>query len=435
MRNRLKKFAWLLAGSYDDFSLENRMFNIICAVALIALSVALPVNFLLGYPIVAQLFTAFLMTLQVYLYYLARFKKRFYISRIVFAIMSYVFLSVNYFLNSGIEGPTLLAFFLTYVFLVAIFSRNSYWIWTVLHITVALALLTIDYYFPQWVRYSYTDETSKCIDITITYVLMLFFSYVALSFIKSNYETEKASSTEKTIEIEEQNKVLAKVNEEKNKLFSIVSHDLRSPLNTIQSYLELLSFDILEEKERNVAEKELVSLTKNTSDLLSNLLSWSKTQMEGVNAKLKQHNLFNVLASTINTQHAIASQKDISFSNNIDKEAVAVCDEDMLQLVVRNLLNNAIKFTPSFGKITMYSKQDAERITICVSDSGKGIPEEQQKEIFSLKIQSTYGTNKEKGIGLGLVLCKEYIELQNGRIWFDSKPDVQTNFYLSLPVA
>jgi two-component system, sensor histidine kinase and response regulator len=264
---------------------------------------------------------------------------------------------------------------------------------------------------------------------------MLFFSYVALGFIKSNYEIEKASSNEKTIAIEEQNVVLAKVNEEKNKLFSIVSHDLRSPLNTIQSYLELLSFDILEEKERKVAEKELVSLTKNTSDLLFNLLSWSKTQMEGVNAKLKPHNLFNVLAGTINTQHAIASQKDISFSNDIDKEAVTVCDEDMLQLVVRNLLNNAIKFTPSFGKISIHSKLSGNTVQLCISDSGKGIPEEQQKEIFSLKIQSTYGTNKEKGIGLGLVLCKEYIELQNGQIWFDSRPDVQTNFYISLPVA
>jgi len=435
LRNKLKDLAWRLAGNYEDFSMENRMFNIISIVALVAIGVALPINFLLGFPTSVLLFTAGIMLLQIYLYYLSRFKKRFHVSRILFAILSYVFLSVNYFFNSGINGPTILWFFLTYIFLIAIYNRSSYWLWTIMHFLTVMLLLTVDYYYPSLIVNSYTSETERCIDITITFTLMLFFSYVALGFIKSNYETEKASSTEKTIEIEEQNKVLAKVNEEKNKLFSIVSHDLRSPLNTIQSYLELLSFDVLEEKERKIAEKELVSLTKNTSDLLFNLLSWSKTQMEGVNTKLKTHNLFNILASTINTQHAIASQKDISFSNGIDKEAVAVCDEDMLQLVVRNLLNNAIKFTPSFGKISIYTKQDADNITICVSDSGKGIPEEQQKEIFSLKIQSTYGTNKEKGIGLGLVLCKEYIELQNGHIWFDSEPDVQTNFYISLPVT
>lgn len=157
--------------------------------------------------------------------------------------------------------------------------------------------------------------------------------------------------------------------------------------------------------------------------------------MEGVNVKILEQNLFNALASTINTQHTIAAQKDIRFENNMDKNAIALCDEDMLQLVIRNLLNNAIKFTPSFGKISISTVQQEKAVIIAVSDNGPGILKDQQKEIFSLKIRSTYGTNNEKGIGLGLVLCKDYIELQHGRIWFDSVPDEGTTFYISLPKA
>jgi two-component system, sensor histidine kinase and response regulator len=130
LRTRLKNLAWQLAGSYEDFSLENRMFNIISMIALIAIAVSLPINYLLGYPWQVLLFTACIMALQIYLYYISRFKKRFYISRIIFAVLSYVFLSVNYFFNSGINGPTILAFFLSYIFLIAIYNRSSYWLWT-----------------------------------------------------------------------------------------------------------------------------------------------------------------------------------------------------------------------------------------------------------------------------------------------------------------
>lgn len=411
------------------------MFNVICTTAFFALLPSLFFNYFLNYPLYVLLIILGLLIELSYLYYLSRFKHRFNISRIIFAVNSYAFLILNYFYNSGINGPTLIAFFLTYVFLLAIFSRKTYPIWTALHIVTGSALLMVSFFKPESAPYSYIAEGARVTDFIVTYVTMLLFSFFALDFIRANYDYEKKSATDKAHAIEAHNKELEKVNSEKNKLFSIVSHDLRSPLNTIQSYMELLSSDLLDAQEKAVAEKELLTLTKNTSDLLFNLLSWSKTQMEGVHAKLREQNLFNILAGTINTQHAIASQKDISFTNNISKTASAICDEDMVQLVVRNLLNNAIKFTPTFGKITVDTIQTDKEVIISISDSGKGIPLEQQKEIFSLKIRSTYGTNNEKGIGLGLVLCKDYIELQNGSIWFESVPNEQTVFHISLPRA
>ncbi len=408
------------------------MINII---AIVAVGVALPMNYFLGYPAWVLVLTISLLTLQAYLYYLSRVKKRFYLSRILFSVLSYCFLTLNFFYNSGIDGPTILCFFLTYVFLIAIFPRKTYWLWTSLHILNVLILLIINHNNPDLAPITYATPTGREIDTAVTFIIMLTLSYATLNFIRANYDYEKASAAKRALAIQQHNEELEKVNAEKNKLFSILSHDLRSPLNSIQSYLELLSFDILDEKENAVARQELLSLTKNTSDLLFNLLSWSKTQMEGVRSKPKDNNLSEILASTINTQHVIASQKDIRFENNIDKRLTALCDEDMLQLVVRNLLNNAIKFTPTFGKISITTFTDKDKAVIAITDNGSGIPEEQQNEIFSLKIRSTYGTNNEKGIGLGLVLCKEYIEMQNGHIWFESQPGTGTTFFISLPMA
>lgn len=409
------------------------MFNIISVIAFLAVSIALPTNYALGYPVSALLITLGIMVIQLVLYYLSRFKKQFHTSRIVFAFFSYVFLCINFFYNSGVQGPTLFGFFLTYIFLVGIFPRKTYWVWTLLHFVFAVCLICVHYYKPDIVPYSYTNEGSRYIDIAITFGIMLLFSYGTLNFIKANYDFEKTTASNRAVTIQHNYDELERVNAEKNKLFSIVSHDLRSPLNTIQSYLELLSFDVLDEKEKTEAQKELLSLTKNTSDLLSNLLSWSKAQMEGVHVKLKPHNIFDILCSTINTQHAIAGKKDITFTNTIDRQAIALCDEDMLQLVVRNLLNNAIKFTQPLGNINISSATVDGHTEIIISDNGKGIPYEQQKEIFSLQIRSTYGTQNEKGIGLGLVLCKEYIERQGGTIWFESTPEQGTRFYISLP--
>lgn len=411
------------------------MFNMINTIAIIAVGVALPMNYMLGYPTWILVITACILGLQVYLYYLSRIRKRFYLSRILFAVLSYCFLTLNFFYNSGIDGPTFLCFFLTYVFLIAIFPRRTYWLWTSLHTLNVLILLAINYYNPEIAPTTYTSIFDRSIDTGLSFSVMLILSYATLNFIRANYDYEKSSADKKALAIQLHNEELEKVNAEKNKLFSILSHDLRSPLNTMQSYLELLSFNVLDENEKAVAKKELLDLTKNTSDLLFNLLSWSKTQMEGVSAKLKANNISEVLTSTINTQHAIASQKDIRFENNIDKRLMATCDADMLQLVVRNLLNNAIKFTPTFGKISISTTTDKDKITIAITDNGKGIPLEQQNEIFSLKIRSTYGTNNEKGIGLGLVLCKEYIEQQNGTILFESQPEVGTTFFISLPTA
>jgi signal transduction histidine kinase len=248
-----------------------------------------------------------------------------------------------------------------------------------------------------------------------------------LAFVK-NYEKEKRSSDVKAVELQ-------RSNSEKNRLFSIVSHDLRAPLTSIQSYLELLTDVDLALKDRRYLEKELLKHTLGTKEMLDNLLIWSKTQMEGVKVNVTSVDVLEVLQSTVELTAQISANKNILLTKSLPESLFILADRDMLQLIVRNLLSNAAKFTSENGKIHIAAFNENGKGIIEIRDNGIGIDAEKQKDIFSTNVNPTQGTNKEKGVGLGLILCKDYTELQGGNITFSSKPGEGTSFYISFPLS
>ena len=131
----------------------------------------------------------------------------------------------------------------------------------------------------------------------------------------------------------------------------------------------------------------------------------------------------------------VAGRKNIKLTYAIDPTIEVIADEEMLRIVIRNLVNNAIKFTNSGGEIFIKAYKKGIRAEVLVQDNGIGIPMEKQGDIFTLKARSTFGTNSEKGIGLGLRMCKEFIDYQHGDIWFESIAGQGTGFYISLPIA
>ena len=174
--------------------------------------------------------------------------------------------------------------------------------------------------------------------------------------------------------------------------------------------------------------------TNSAMEMLSNLLHWSKSQMEGTNVNLLPVNLLTVLLGTLEMEKLHALKKEISLNYHIPPELKVMADIDMLQLVVRNLVSNAVKFTPQKGEINIDAQTEGNECKITVSDNGKGITADKQEKIFSIKSEAGYGTNNEKGVGLGLVLCKEFIERQGGRISFESTEGLGSRFFIFLPV-
>jgi len=230
---------------------------------------------------------------------------------------------------------------------------------------------------------------------------------------------------------------LKQLNAAKDKLFSIIAHDLRSPFNGILGFSELL---IENTKDFEVAESEkylriINSSAKNTLILLDNLLLWAKTQTGQIIYKPEKINLATIIKEVLEISSSIAKIKNITL-NYIQSDAIEVyTDVNMLKIVLRNLISNATKFTKTGGHITVRGKLEQTQVEITISDNGIGMKQEIIKTLFDFSTNNTsLGTEKEKGSGLGLVLCKEFVEKQGGIIWVESEYGKGSDFKFTLPL-
>lgn len=225
-------------------------------------------------------------------------------------------------------------------------------------------------------------------------------------------------------------------NATKDKFFSIIAHDLRSPFNQMLGFSELL---IEKVNSLTVSEREkylyiINSTAKNTLVLLDNLLNWAKSQTGQVNFKPEKVVLSSIIQEIFELSNSSAKNKNILLNHIQSEEIVVLADLNMIKAVLRNLISNAIKFTNSNGKINVYTLQNDKFIEIAVSDNGVGINKETQNKLFRIETnKTTIGTANEKGSGLGLILCKEFVEKHGGIIWVESEVGKGSCFYFTLP--
>ena len=228
-------------------------------------------------------------------------------------------------------------------------------------------------------------------------------------------------------------KELEELNKLKDKLLSVVSHDFRSPLNSLRGMLTLFLKGAISPEEMHMLASDLVEKLDNTHNLLENLLNWAKSQMQGLSIYPKKINLRSLSEDTIELLTPMADKKYLKIKNHIDDEAYAFADNEMVKLVFRNLLSNAIKFSPSGEEIMLQAAKEGHKVTIAVIDNGAGISNEHQEKLFKQENVSTLGTDNERGMGIGLLLCKDFIEKNGGSIWFESELGNGSTFYFSLP--
>lgn len=226
------------------------------------------------------------------------------------------------------------------------------------------------------------------------------------------------------------------MNDDKDKFFSIVSHDLKSPFNSLIGFSDMM-LDDFENLSRQEIKDYTVSIHKsvrNVYGLLENLLEWSRIQtgrMEFFPVKLDVYSLIDEIFATLN---GIALKKNIRLSNQVSKSIFAYADNNMIRSVLYNLISNAIKFTHVSGDVMVLAAETDHLIEIAVSDTGIGINREDTAKLFRIDINFTKcGTSNEKGTGLGLVLCKELIEKNGGRIHVESEPGKGSTFVFTLP--
>lgn len=228
---------------------------------------------------------------------------------------------------------------------------------------------------------------------------------------------------------------LQALNQLKDRLFSIISHDLRSPLNTLLSIVTMTS-------EGQITEEELKSflpeISKNlgyTTGLVNNLLQWSKSQLKGESMNPVNININKKVETVLQLMQKTASDKKITITNTVAPDLFVYADRDMIQAVFRNLIGNAIKFSNLGGRIDITAEPGTTHTTICIADNGIGIDKVGLDKLFGLETFTTRGTINEQGTGLGLLLCKDFIEKNNGKIWVESTVGEGSRFYFTLPNA
>lgn len=433
--------TWIyLSGDPSVFPLNARIFHSVCLISTVALTYNVPFNYAIGLPRIA-LANLIVLLITVALYYASRFKNRVSISTLLANIVGLALFMVNYFLNSGLRGPTDLFFLLFLLLSIAISPAEQYKVWIPINVTILIVLNLVEFYYPHLVPDTYATRSNRFVDHMSAYAVVAAITYFCIDYIRRSYESEKLSALEKSKAIElqnfqilRQNEELEKLNTEKNKLMSIVAHDLRSPLASIQNFLELLTQHELDEEQKLDIENDLLNSTKNTMAMLSKLLDWSKSQLHGVSVHMEYLNVQTLFEPTLNLERNIAGRKNISLDYYFDPSAGIYADSDMMQLILRNVVGNAIKFTGMGGHIMVKAEAQGSNCLISIQDDGIGMSEEKQQSIFSLNVESTFGTNNEKGVGLGLMLCMEFIKAQNGRVWLESRPGEGTCVYISVPM-
>ncbi len=233
------------------------------------------------------------------------------------------------------------------------------------------------------------------------------------------------------------NSKLKKSNTDKDKLFSIIAHDLKNPFTALLGLSEILKFEFMTMKDEDKLKmiNGIYDSSRNTYKLLENLLQWSRLQTGRIDFNPEKIDLYKAIFDVVELFKASASAKGILIRNEVVPGLNAYCDNFMISTVLRNILSNSVKFSYQGGKVVIVSEQNLNSVQIEISDNGIGMNEQEISDVFEIdKVMVRKGTSNEEGTGLGLILCKEFIKKNRGEIWISSEPGKGSTFYIKLPV-
>lgn len=279
----------------------------------------------------------------------------------------------------------------------------------------------------------YEQFPASRIPINMTCALLL--AFVGLLYYRKEQLFFEKGLQESQLKLEKKNSELEESNTTKEKLFSIIAHDLRSPIAQLRNTLDLLNKHLLSPEEFNKLVEHISINVKQLQGGLDNLLKWSNSQLQGIEVNPQKVDFNKIITQIISMMQAEIENKSIQL--HIQSEGGPIwADPDHLQLVLRNLLSNAIKYSYKKGAITIHHYTRNHEVMVSIADEGDGMDKSFRDQLFSAaNIISKRGTLNEKGTGLGLKLCKEFVEKNNGRIWVEENNPTGSIFFVSFPAT
>ena len=278
------------------------------------------------------------------------------------------------------------------------------------------------------------DKQIKQLGFVTVALLLIFVVFILVKY--SEKMRSNALLEEKNIRIEQSEQELRLLNASKNKFFSIIAHDLKNPFHNVMGFSSLLSkeYDHFTEEERRKFASDINQSTNNIFRLLQNLLDWSRSQTGRLTFTPANIEFKLVLNKALSVLNSLAQQKKITILSDYNENLQIFADPLMIETVLRNLINNAIKFTPENGIIEIKAVQVGGEVKISVSDNGVGINETDIQNLFRIDSKvKRKGTNDEDGSGLGLILCKEFVDKNNGKIWAERNQHKGSSFLFVIP--
>ena len=423
----IKRSFQYLVGDPEEFSLESRIFHMFSLISIISMfGSAIFYQFTSLQE--ASLMAGLIGFVFSGLLYLSRFKGKWHFA-VIFSVIALSITHVfGYLYNAGIAGNAMLLSLNTLFLVLLMVPGKQRFFWFLVTVAVLLVMVYLEYKDPGIVKKGYDQRSDLFGDLVVTYIFAAVTIYIGAVMLRNNYDKQKDAAENKALK-------LAHSNQEKDKLFSIISHDLNAPMASVKQYLDLLQTEELDIEQRRAIEKSLARSLNDANNLLNNLLLWAKNQMHLNYVQLETIPIKALLAETVSLYQGQADHKKINIKIHASADFQVKADQNMLNVVFRNLLNNAIKFSHLGGDIEFRAFSENNQCVISLKDRGIGIKEDKQDKIFSLNISSSYGTANEKGTGLGLILSKDFMLQLGGDIWFESTPWEGTTFYVSLPEA
>lgn len=347
-------------------------------------------------------------------------RKKFVLARLILLIIASVFFTISAILYRNGGEYYLIA---NFVIIVIFFSETRY----LVGISIANFLLFVAIkIFLQNSGYVYDTVPFSRVVFNISWTLIVMM--LALWFFK----TEQLAYQQ---QVEEKNSELEKANQTKEKIFSIIAHDLRSPIGQLKGSLELVNREYISAEQFHSITAKLSEQVDQLHNTLDNLLRWSISQLQGITAHPEETELAPILQDKLKILEQKLEEKKIDLKMEGINQKLWV-DPDHLLVVLRNLLSNAIKYSYPGSTISIHCGASKGKVTIAISDTGTGMNKTIRDSVFhSMNIISQLGTANEKGTGLGLKLCREFIEKNNGAIFVESAENKGSTFYVSLPQA
>ena len=412
----------------EQGNLKKLIYKKASLIALIASLIGLSINLSLGLSQFFSLSIAFISISYATFYYFARFRNRYFTN--AFVLMSQIGLMLTWYSEGGLSGPVLPLFVIAIIVFTAIAAPKFYMLYLFISVLNIIGLFLLEQsrigdYVVQYPSKFYHD-----LDISITLIVSVVSIFYLSRYIKNLFVNKHNVTVQQKNELEQLNRT-------KDKFFSIIAHDLRGPFNGLIELTKLMS-----DKSVDLSKSELQDLSarlnesaKNAFNLLENLLDWAKMNQGMIAYKPQKIRLREFVSIHLVAIQDLADRKGIITANNISSSTEVFADSYMLQAIIRNITINAIKFTTKGGFVSISAKTiDQFIVEVAINDNGIGMDEKTLDNLFAIdKQQKRIGTDNEPSSGLGLLLCKEFVEHHQGKIRIESEVGKGSTFCFTLP--